>query len=690
MRFKIRELEQTNKHKEYLEVNSKLVRTEAELTHAKQNLVNYIQSLDALEDRVKYKLEQANVNLDENDEILRLRMENIRLNEENSSLLNSKQMVEADLNDRIDQLIKKLFSKTEECEELQTKYSNLLTSLNGQREEEIKSWLRRQDLIKRTIEELRIQLENTRDRRNSSLAMKDQEQKLTMDEVKLLRIEANKLQKFWDGQFNEWVREKKTYTDEIKSLRNNIETVEEFYKEATDLRKEENAMLAEQKHLLREKEDYYVKLSNEKIEVELLTKDLREKEEQNREENSSRIINILRKEVQDAHNEIKKLKDHNKNKVAELEEIYGKKISIIHEKEGVSEYHNQQLKNKIEQAEQNYKELHTNEHLEKMVLRNQVKTLSKLTDEKIEKTMIQKKDIKQKLTYLTQSANLIEDEENRYKTTIAMKLSKIQEFMKKVHQVLASTYKSEELEMILRDLDEVAESTGLELGGKSDPVSKLKKKISYEDRISAKMHRSKNEIEKIKNLEDERQFKNLIEKLSIVELSQRFGDLLKDIEEVTAYEKQIMTGEIRQYKEAIDDKEKRMGTEIKALKKERDDILVKLNTLNLADNADQKKLTKVLEELKKDKDHRVDDLSKENQKLHSYATKVTELLEGKNKKEPVKLQSEGRYNAMQKSATKAQKGTKTQYLSGAAVKINDSVRKTPNVTKTSARLQKAK
>lgn len=234
LRFKIRELEANNKEKEYVEVNSKLVKTEAELTHAKQNLVNYIQSLNTLEDKIKYKLESS-VGLDENDEILRLKMENVRLNEENSSLLNSKQSVESDLNNRVENLTKKLFTKTEECEELQSKYSHLLSSLNGQREEEIKSWIRRQDLIKRTIEELRVELDNTRDRRNMSLAMKDQEHKLTMDEVKLLRIEANKLQKFWDNQFNDWVKEKRTYQNEINSLRENLKTVEDYYKEASEL-----------------------------------------------------------------------------------------------------------------------------------------------------------------------------------------------------------------------------------------------------------------------------------------------------------------------------------------------------------------------------------------------------------------------------------------------------------------------
>ena len=334
LRFKIRELEANNKQKEFDEVNSRLVKTEAELTHAKQNLVNYIQSLNTLEDKIKHKIEQTGVNLDENDEILRLRMENVRLNEENSSLLNSKQLTESNLNDRIDELTRKLFIKTEECEELQTKYSNLLNSLNGKREEEIKSWLRRQDLIKRTIEELRRQLELTRDKRSSSLAMKDQEHKLTMDEVKLLRIEASKLQKFWDNQFNEWVKEKRTYQEEIKSLRHNIETVEEYYREATDLRKEENDMLAEQRHLLRQKEEYYGKLANDKIETEAITKEQRERDDAARDEKASKIIAMLRKEVEEAHTEIKKLKDSNSRRVQELEEAYSHKVSLINEKRG--------------------------------------------------------------------------------------------------------------------------------------------------------------------------------------------------------------------------------------------------------------------------------------------------------------------------------------------------------------------
>ena len=431
LKFKIRELEATNKHKEYEELNSKYVKTQAELAHAKQNLVNYIQSLNTLEDKLQAKLEDSDIKLDENDEILRLRMENIRLNEENSSLVNAKQLTEADLNNRIESLTKKLFTKTEECEELHRKYTNLLNSLNGNREEEIKSWIRRQDLIKRTIEELRRQLQQNIDDRNTTLAMKDEEHKLTIEEVKLLRTEATKLQKFWDNKFNEWVHQEKTYRDEISALRDSLDSVEEYYNEAAELRKAENEMLAEQRRLLKEKEDFYIQMTSQmpnmnqspisqssSIDFHNPNKELRDHENQQHDQKTSKIISMLKQELEDSHNEIKKLKDQNIRRLKELEDGYEKKISIINEKEGTAEFYNQKLKNKLDETEQLYKELHNNDNIEKIILRNQVKVVGKLTNEKVEKTLLEKENIKARLHDLTTSAELIEKEEADYKSAV--------------------------------------------------------------------------------------------------------------------------------------------------------------------------------------------------------------------------------------------------------------------------------
>ncbi len=117
--------------------------------------MNYIHSFNALEEKVKGWLDDQKAWFDFNDEILRLWLENTRLHEENASLNLQKAKSDDDLNDRIEDLTKKLFIKTEECDEMQSKYRNILTTLNEERQEEIKSWVRRQDLIKRSIAELK-------------------------------------------------------------------------------------------------------------------------------------------------------------------------------------------------------------------------------------------------------------------------------------------------------------------------------------------------------------------------------------------------------------------------------------------------------------------------------------------------------------------------------------------------------
>jgi len=239
LKFKIRELEANNKEREFLEIRSELVKRDAELSHAKQSLVNTTHTLKVMEEKVASWLSDIKGRFDFNDEILRLWLENQRLHEENKSLLLSQSKVQDDLNTRIDELTKKLFVKTEECDELQSKYWNLLTTLNAERQEEVKSWLRRQDVIKRSIAELKHQLDDTRNRRETSLIMKDEEHKLLADEVKLLRSEANKLQAFWESQFNDWVSEKHTLTNEIQALWESLSSVESYYKESTDIKQKE-------------------------------------------------------------------------------------------------------------------------------------------------------------------------------------------------------------------------------------------------------------------------------------------------------------------------------------------------------------------------------------------------------------------------------------------------------------------
>jgi len=137
-----------------------------------------IKSLKTLESNFKNKLTKFGGKLDGNDEVQRLKLEVERLHEENASLIKSQTQIEKDLNRRIDDLDHALFEKKNELDDEKQSHRDLIRSLNKNRQEEIKSWTKRQDALKRTVAELRHQAEDTRNRRDAALLMKDEEHRL--------------------------------------------------------------------------------------------------------------------------------------------------------------------------------------------------------------------------------------------------------------------------------------------------------------------------------------------------------------------------------------------------------------------------------------------------------------------------------------------------------------------------------
>ena len=83
------------------DLQHQLMYSNNELDHAKRNLIEYITSLNQLEDLIK---ENQSLSISENDEIERLRLENHRLNEENSSLIESKKQIDKYFNDEVEKL----------------------------------------------------------------------------------------------------------------------------------------------------------------------------------------------------------------------------------------------------------------------------------------------------------------------------------------------------------------------------------------------------------------------------------------------------------------------------------------------------------------------------------------------------------------------------------------------------------
>lgn len=118
LKFKVWELEANNKEKEFIELRSEIVRKEAELSNLKKQVALSNNNLRALEEKLGARLSDIKSRFEFHDEILRLKLENERLQEENRSYLLNQAKVQDDLNSWIDELTKKLFVKTEESDEL--------------------------------------------------------------------------------------------------------------------------------------------------------------------------------------------------------------------------------------------------------------------------------------------------------------------------------------------------------------------------------------------------------------------------------------------------------------------------------------------------------------------------------------------------------------------------------------------
>ena len=171
--------------------------------------------------------------------------------------------------------------------------------------------------------------------------MKDDEHRLLQDEARLLRNEANKLQQTWENKWNSWVVEKSNLNQEIKTLRESLNSVEDYYKEASETRDREINVLRQHYQLLQEKQEYYQKLADDKVQTdkhlrELRTRDLSFKEQKGRE-----IIEALQAESERAHQESEDLKSSSEQKMRDLEKAYQNKIKLLEEKEGTITYQNQ-------------------------------------------------------------------------------------------------------------------------------------------------------------------------------------------------------------------------------------------------------------------------------------------------------------------------------------------------------------
>ena len=159
--------------------------------------------------------------------------------------------------------------------------------------------------------------------------MKDEEHRLQQSEVKLLRTETNKLNAFWEKQSDAWVKERATLQDEISALRETRESVEEYYNEATESRNSEIDCLKDHVKLLAQKEDYYLKLAQDKAQTDKQLRELRERDQRFTEENNTHILKDAREEAQKAYDAQNASKKVNDNYVRDMQQKFNEKLEAM-------------------------------------------------------------------------------------------------------------------------------------------------------------------------------------------------------------------------------------------------------------------------------------------------------------------------------------------------------------------------
>ena len=274
-------------------------------------------------------------------------------------------------------------------------------------------------------------------------------------------------------------------------------------------------------------------------------------------------------------------------------------------------------------------------------MRSQVKVMGNLTNEKIEDADLEREQFEAELRVAAKHAQAIQSEEDKYKSTMKVKLESIRAYLKKVHEVLGATHKEPELEKILRDLDQVSENVGLMENGEAVQVARTKTGVTNQDLVARQMKTANREIERVEALEEEREHKTAVDKLSVVKLAHKLKDVMGKMEDARSHEKSLLTQEIIEMRDSYGDRERRLQKELKSVKEERDSWFVRLTTLDPNREEDREKLSDLVSELKRSNDSSENSIAKENKSLLEKTKKLHDKLRAEAPKDKSKVYKKG-------------------------------------------------
>jgi hypothetical protein len=410
-----------------------------DLDHAKKNLMNYVMSVQALEEMFETKKKYGIDSFDMNDVNNKLKLEIDRLNAENHSLVENRRRLEEFYTQETQKLHILLEQKNLEIQQVQSRVDRLKNIKACKELKEIKTWETRQAALQKTIKSLEGQLKVLTTQNASRKQLLSYEETLEAEELKLLRKEINNKEEWVEDMKEAWKNEKEELERNMERLRNSVFTLNAAQEKRIAVLDEEFTLVTNERNRLSE---FLVKMQK-MIEKSINSKMIIEKN-----------ADMLKKIIDDCYADtIETLR----NQSGELKEEMEKEAKLMKEEmQVIKESLNNDIKNLkfmndglnkhvIAQEEQLQKHstlvktLKTNHNKELEHFRSQISILKSVTLPKNSCLNDEKQTLAKELSRITSLVNK-KDEESR--KLLLEKLKVIEELilLKKSNQAEASLH----------------------------------------------------------------------------------------------------------------------------------------------------------------------------------------------------------------------------------------------------------
>eukprot|EP00826_Nyctotherus_ovalis_P008002 TRINITY_DN12068_c0_g1_i6.p1 TRINITY_DN12068_c0_g1~~TRINITY_DN12068_c0_g1_i6.p1 ORF type:complete len:499 (+),score=155.07 TRINITY_DN12068_c0_g1_i6:519-2015(+) len=155
LKLEVRTLNAKDYDTKIAELETFLAKAQQELSISKKILAAHLDTITALEERIKLKGPTNKFNKD--DEMVRVKMEALRLNTENKALQNAKQKLETHYTSQIEALNERYMKKTEDYEIILSRFNNLNDSV-ASKAEELRAWQKRSENLRAAVAALELSL----------------------------------------------------------------------------------------------------------------------------------------------------------------------------------------------------------------------------------------------------------------------------------------------------------------------------------------------------------------------------------------------------------------------------------------------------------------------------------------------------------------------------------------------------